>query len=93
MIIATKLYDCSCSHVSRKDDLRGTVDPLNPILRSIAVLLLTLGAPTLTAGQSSIPPNVLFIAIDDMNDWTSYLQGHPQARTPKLGFRINIIRR
>jgi choline-sulfatase len=30
------------------------------------------------------PPNVLFIAIDDLNDWTGCLGGHPQARTPNL---------
>jgi len=30
------------------------------------------------------PPNVLFIAVDDLNDWTSTLEGHPQARTPHL---------
>jgi len=30
------------------------------------------------------PPNVLFIAVDDLNDWTSVLAGHPQARTPNL---------
>ena len=29
-------------------------------------------------------PNVLFIAIDDMNDWTSFLDGHPQAITPHM---------
>ena len=29
-------------------------------------------------------PNILFIAIDDMNDWVGYLSGHPQARTPNL---------
>ncbi|TRX66429.1 sulfatase [Carboxylicivirga sp. M1479] len=29
-------------------------------------------------------PNVLFIAIDDLNDWTSSLGGHPQAITPNL---------
>ncbi|MCA9268752.1 MAG: sulfatase [Planctomycetales bacterium] len=29
-------------------------------------------------------PNVLFIAIDDLNDWTGCLGGHPQARTPNL---------
>ncbi|SDF19028.1 iduronate 2-sulfatase [Pricia antarctica] len=29
-------------------------------------------------------PNVLFIAIDDLNDWTGYLKGHPQALTPNL---------
>ncbi|MGY8652420.1 MAG: sulfatase [Verrucomicrobiia bacterium] len=29
-------------------------------------------------------PNVLFIAIDDLNDWIGVLGGHPQARTPNL---------
>lgn len=28
--------------------------------------------------------NVLFIAIDDLNDWTGFLGGHPQAKTPNL---------
>ena len=29
-------------------------------------------------------PNVLFIAIDDMNDWVGFLDGHPQAITPNM---------
>ena len=29
-------------------------------------------------------PNVLFIAIDDLNDWTGFLGGHPQAKTPNM---------
>ena len=29
-------------------------------------------------------PNVLFIAIDDLNDWIGALGGHPQTRTPQL---------
>ena len=29
-------------------------------------------------------PNVLFIAIDDLNDWVSCLGGHPQASTPNI---------
>lgn len=29
-------------------------------------------------------PNVLFIAIDDMNDWVGVLGGHPQAKTPHI---------
>ncbi len=28
--------------------------------------------------------NVLFIAIDDLNDWTSFLKGHPQTLTPNM---------
>ncbi|MEM6631620.1 MAG: sulfatase [Bacteroidota bacterium] len=34
--------------------------------------------------ESSKPFNVLFIAIDDLNDWTGFLKGHPQAKTPNL---------
>ena len=29
-------------------------------------------------------PNVLFIAIDDLNDWVGCLGGHPQARSPNI---------
>jgi len=29
-------------------------------------------------------PNVLFIAVDDLNDWVGVLGGHPQAKTPNI---------
>lgn len=29
-------------------------------------------------------PNVLLISIDDLNDWTGCLGGHPQAKTPNI---------
>jgi len=29
-------------------------------------------------------PNILFIAIDDLNDWIGCLGGHPQVKTPNL---------
>jgi hypothetical protein len=29
-------------------------------------------------------PNVLFIAIDDLNDWVHHLGGNPQAKTPNI---------
>ncbi|MCH1497603.1 MAG: sulfatase-like hydrolase/transferase, partial [Akkermansiaceae bacterium] len=29
-------------------------------------------------------PNVLMICIDDLNDWTGFLGGHPEARTPHM---------
>lgn len=47
-----------------------------PLLVLLAVLLV---APCVA--QS---PNVLFIAVDDLNDWIEPLGGHPQARTPNL---------
>mgnify|MGYP006077823773 CR=1 FL=1 len=33
---------------------------------------------------SSSKPNILMISIDDLNDWTSFLGGHPQALTPHM---------
>jgi arylsulfatase A-like enzyme len=29
-------------------------------------------------------PNVLFIAVDDLNDWIGSLGGHPQVKTPNI---------
>lgn len=29
-------------------------------------------------------PNVLFIAVDDLNDWVGYLKCHPQTKTPNI---------
>ena len=29
-------------------------------------------------------PNVLLIAIDDLNDWIGCLGGHPQTKTPNI---------
>jgi len=37
-----------------------------------------------TPAASSARPNILFIAIDDLNDWTGFLGGHPQSKTPNL---------
>ncbi len=35
-------------------------------------------------------PNILFIAIDDMNDWTGFLGGHPEAKTPNMDKLANL---
>ena len=29
-------------------------------------------------------PNVLFIAVDDLNDWVGHLKGHPNVKTPNI---------
>ena len=34
--------------------------------------------------QAAAKPNMLFIAIDDLNDWVGCLDGHSQARTPNI---------
>ena len=38
----------------------------------------------LTGAVRAERPNVLFIPIDDMNDWVTHLGGHPQSITPNL---------
>lgn len=53
------------------------------------VLATLLSVACTTAVQKSpsdkaARPNVLFIAVDDLNDWVGSLQGHPQARTPNI---------
>jgi arylsulfatase A-like enzyme len=39
-----------------------------------------------SARAAEVPPkpNVLFIAIDDLNDWIGCMKGHPQAITPNI---------
>ncbi|NLS93007.1 MAG: sulfatase [Planctomycetaceae bacterium] len=37
-----------------------------------------------SAAADSPRPNVLFIAIDDQNDWIGHLGGHPMAQTPNI---------
>ncbi len=37
-----------------------------------------------SADSSKKRPNVLFMAIDDLNDWTGCLGGHPDVKTPNL---------
>ena len=32
----------------------------------------------------AVRPNVLFIAVDDLNDWLGCMNGHPDARTPNM---------
>ena len=55
-------------------------------LLMVASFISSLSLSTLAA-QDSNPkrsPNILFIAMDDLNDWIGCMGGHPQARTPNL---------
>ena len=47
------------------------------------IMLIILGSGCTREKQVELP-NVLFIAIDDLNDWSGALDGHPQAITPNL---------
>lgn len=50
-------------------------------MRFLCFLLLLVACAT---SARAARPDVLFIAVDDLNDWTGYLRGHPQARTPNI---------
>ncbi|MGE0607843.1 MAG: sulfatase [Pirellulales bacterium] len=48
------------------------------------VLLACYSHATAISAEPPRPPNILFIAIDDQNDWVGALGGHPLAKTPHL---------
>src|SRR5262245_15136980 len=45
-----------------------------------ALVLLALGAPAFAAEK----PNVLFLAVDDLNDWVGVLGKRPDVKTPNI---------
>ena len=52
---------------------------LMPLLTAVAGCV----APA-AAAEPAKRPNVLFVAVDDLNDWIGCLGGHPQVQTPNL---------
>jgi arylsulfatase A-like enzyme len=48
--------------------------------RLLPALLAALCLPLIAADK----PDVLFIAVDDLNDWVGNLGGHPQTKTPNI---------
>jgi arylsulfatase A-like enzyme len=49
-------------------------------LLAVTILVVCTGADA----QETKRPNVLFIAVDDLNDWVGFLDGNPQTITPNL---------
>src|SRR5881397_2483983 len=54
------------------------------LLRRLLFGLLLLLTAQLDAADTPPKPNVLFIAVDDLNDWVGCLGGHPQVKTPNI---------
>jgi arylsulfatase A-like enzyme len=54
------------------------------ILVGCATVITLVASARAETTATQTKPNVLFIAIDDMNDWTGFLGGHPQAITPNM---------
>ena len=54
-----------------------------PLFQFITALTLVMGIPYAQAEETRAP-NILFISIDDLNDWVGFLGGHPQVKTPNM---------
>lgn len=50
----------------------------------ILLAILAVVAARYEAFAAESRPNILIISIDDLNDWTGCLGGHPQAKTPNI---------
>lgn len=50
---------------------------------ALAAVLLCCGTPAAQA-QTPTRPNIVFIAIDDLNDWVGCLGGNPDVQTPNI---------
>jgi arylsulfatase A-like enzyme len=57
-----------------------------PAVVLVMALVSNLGSCAAVAAEASSGgrPNILLIAIDDLNDWIGCLGGHPQAKTPNI---------
>lgn len=53
-------------------------------MKLLTTCLLLATAFLLPAAESTDRPNILFISVDDLNDWISPLGGHPQSLTPNF---------
>ena len=49
-----------------------------------ACALLLLCTAVSVCADNEPPPNVLFIAVDDLNHWVGHLDGHPGTLTPNI---------
>lgn len=54
------------------------------LLKILAAVCASWVLPPMSHAAPAQKPNVLFIAIDDLNDWIGCLGGHPQAKTPNI---------
>jgi arylsulfatase A-like enzyme len=59
---------------------RNAIPAWLALLMAAACVSAVPAAAQAPAGQ----PNILFISIDDLNDWVGFLRGHPQAKTPNM---------
>ncbi|QDV58943.1 sulfatase [Rosistilla oblonga] len=57
---------------------------MRKILIPVLLLVLAPAVRSATAADQPSQPNVLFLSLDDLNDWTGAMGGNVQAKTPNL---------
>lgn len=58
----------------------------NSLWQILVIVVVGIFVSTIAkADKATNPPNVLFISVDDLNDWVGTMEGHhPQAQTPNI---------
>ncbi len=57
---------------------------------TLLLLAIVFSFTSSTAQKRRDKPNVVLIAIDDLNDWVGYLGGHPLVKTPNIDRLANM---
>ena len=72
----------------QRDRVRGSdrMGRMKPLMRKFTGALCALAVMIIFAGETSAAerPNVLFIAVDDLNHWVGHLGRNPQTQTPNI---------
>ena len=69
----------------RNDNHRTSHFQCNLLKRLIVLLVMLIPASGAATGQAAEQnPDIVFIIVDDLNDWLGCLQGHPDARSPNI---------
>ncbi len=63
---------------------RRITRPFLVLIVAFCSFLAAAGRVQARNNETAEKPNIVFIAIDDMNDWVGFLGGHPQALTPNM---------
>ncbi|WP_452228503.1 MULTISPECIES: sulfatase [unclassified Lacinutrix] len=53
-------------------------------IKYILLIVITIFFQNLLISQHKKKPNVILIVVDDLNDYTGFLGGHPQVKTPHM---------
>ena len=80
---AIEALPVACNRGARYASLQQMINHLRQQIILVIVTFLSL-VPGSSAETNTEKPDILFIMVDDLNDWVGPLEGHPQVRTPNI---------